>query len=269
MENRERKRAPFLLWTGVAAGVSLLLSLPAFDTGLSYHLRELLTDGDYQRLAAGIAVVFLGLELLFLRARKWTVLKWLPVVFPVICLVPGELFWLTGGWDRIAGSILWWFGFPMLMGAGLAVLLTHLPENGKMRTGLAILLVGFVLFCAVFWPRTLGEKLTLDIQGPMLLVDADGATEWRNIDSTDEVERMLHDSELVPAFSPPDWHDGRRVLLRLNGEYIVVAAYGADPCICFYSGPLEEFDGSGVKWRFFHFPALYTELVTSGSAMAE
>lgn len=260
---------PFHLWTGAAVGISLILSMPVFDTSLCFNLRELLSDGDYQRLVLGIMAVCFGVELLLLRAEKWTMLKWIPVVFPVICLIPGELFWLLGGWDRLAGTILWWFGFPMLMGAGLAVLVTHLPQNRHLKTLLILLLVLGVVLGAIFWPRTLGEKLILDIQGPMLLTDPEGDTEWRRVRDPGQIQRMLHYAELVPAVFPPDRNGERCVLLRLNAEWIVAAEYGQAPYVYYYSGDLAEFDGTGAKWRFYHFPALYTELATAGTAAAE
>lgn len=267
METRNEK--PFLLWTGAAVGISLILSLPVFDTSLSFNLRELLSDGDYQRLALGIMAVCFGVELLLLRAEKWTILKWIPVAFPVICLIPGELFWLMGGWDRLAGSILWWFGFPMLMGGGLAVLVTHLPQNRRVRALLILLLVLGVVLGAIFWPRSLGEKLILEIPGPMLLTDPEGDAEWRSVDDPGRIRRMLHYAELVPAVFPPDWKDERCVLLRLNDEWILAAEYGQAPYVYYYSGDLAEFDGTGVKWRFYHFPALYTELVTAATTAEE
>lgn len=268
MKNGSRSEKPFLLWTAAAVVISLVLSLPVFDTALSFSLGELLTDGDYQRIALGIAGVCFGLELLFLRARKWTVLRWLPVVLPVLCMLPGELFWLMGGWDQLAGVILWWFGFPMLMGAALAVLATHFPKEGKLRTGAVVLTVAVLLLAVWLWPRALGEKLILDIQGPVLLRDADGGSEWRSLDDPGAVERMLHFSEVIPAVIAPDWEE-RCVYLRLNGEWILAAEYGQAPYICYWTGDLADYDGSGVKWRMYHFTALYTELIAAGSRMEE
>lgn len=269
MEHSEKNKSRILPWAaGMAAG-SLLLSLPVFDTVLSFSLRELMTDGDYQRLALGIFAVSFGLEYLFLRAKKWTGLKWSLILLPAACLVFGELFWFTGGWDQIAGLILWWFGFPTLMGAALAVFLGNLPKSRKLRTVVVIAAVILVVMCAVFWPRTLAGQMTLDIGGEMLVYDTDDAAEWRTIRDPGQVEQMLHFSEIVWWPAAPDWKDNRGVLLRLNAEFIVAAENGEAPYIYAYSGPLEDFDGSGAKWRFYYFPALYTELVTAGERTTE
>lgn len=269
MEHSEKKSPRILLVALGLAAVSLLLSLPVFDTALSFSLRELMTDGDYQRLALGILAVAFGLEYLFLRAKKWTGLKWGMILLPGVCLVIGELFWLAGDWDQIVGVILWWFGFPTLMGAALAVFLRNLPKGRGARTALVIVCVLILVLCLIFWPRTLAEKMTLDIGEEMLLYDESGNTEWRTVRNPGQLEQMLHFCEIVWWPAGPEWGDNRGVLLRLNAEFIVAAEYGEVPCIYAYSGPLEDFDGTSAKWRFYYFPALYTELVTAGERTTE
>lgn len=269
MKHSEKKTPRILPWAAGLVIGSLLLSLPVFDTGLSYSLRELMMDGDYQRLALGILAVSFALEYLFLRAKKWTGLKWGLIVLPGVCLVLGEMFWLAGDWDRIVELIMWWFGFPTLMGAGLALFLGNLPKSRKLRTVIVIAGVLILVLCAIFWPRTLAGDMTLEIGEEMLLYDTDGTMEWRTVRSPSQIEQMLHFCEIVWSPAAPDWKNSRGVLLRLNAEFIVAAEYGEVPYIYAYSGPLEDFDGSGAKWRFYYFPALYTELVSAGERTTE
>lgn len=269
MEHMECKSKPILLWTASVVVGCLVLSMPFFDTSLQFNLRECIGDGSYQRLSACIIAVSFGLEYLFLRAKKWTTLKWIPVVFPAVCLIIGELFWLSGGWDRIASVILWWFGFPMLIGAAVAVFLRHLPENRRIRMLIVIAVVAVVVLSVVFWPSTLSEQMTLNLGDEMLLYDTDGTKERLSLRDPNGVEQMLHFAELVYAPVAPDWDARQGILLRLNAEYVVAAQYGEDPYIYAHSGALEAFDGSSVRWRFYYFPALYTELRGLAESTAE
>ncbi len=254
----------------VLLGLFLLMALPVFDTAMQYHIQKLIGSGGEVLLwVLPLAAVSFGLEWWFLHWKKWKWMRFLLLLLPALILVWAELGWTSGGWDRFGSSLLWYGGFPVLLGAGSAALLKAVLDQPKWAKGsLAAFLTVFVLVSILLWPRRMADTLALEPEGTMLAVYPTVETRQYAIDQ-EALLQELQGARLSPWHTAPTWNAEDCILVRLNEEYVLMAPKYDTPYIYAYSGALEEFDGQAVCYRIYHYPALYMNLKLAGTAQSE
>ena len=98
----------------------------------------------------------------------------------------------------------------------------------------------------------------------MLEVCTDGETQEYTI-TIDALNTEIQFAKMSPSNAAPSWNEDDCILLRLNDEFVLVAQDNSDPYVYKYSGPLNQFDGTDVCYRVFHYTALYMNLKLAGS----
>lgn len=258
-----------LVWglSAALAALCLIMALPVFDTSMQYHIQEFIGGSltDILILILPLAAVGFGVEWWFTHLKKLRWLALIPLVFPAAVLVVAEISWAAGGWDRFGSSIYWFIGFPLLLGAALAVALKVTLEQKLWVKKLAlVLLVVFLAAAALLWPKSLDSFLDIEADSQMLEVYENGTWEWEKYENTD-FSRYLGYIEVSPCLMPPGIPDEDYILVRLNEEYVLCAPYNDTPYVYRYSGDLTEFSGEDVCYRVYHYPALYINLKTDSN----
>ena len=258
--NRHRSLWVFSL---VLLFASFLLAFPTMDTASQYMSEEILKYGDsYISFLLPVMLISFSIQFWLFNKRRW--LCWLLPVCSAILIAAAELYWMQDGWEALGSGFLWVLGFPMMLGSGMAVLLSVLHrQNRSIQLIVALLMAAVVMIGVVFWPRHLHKKIEILPEAKMLYFEQGDSFEWMQIKNREKIMELLNWVKVTPCLSAPDWDDERGIMLRLNESYILIAPHHDTPYIYEYAGELESFDGGGPKWMVFAYPALYGEIRTS------
>jgi len=242
---------------------SFLLAFPTMDTASQYMAEEILKYGDsYISFLLPVMLISFSIQFWLFNKRRW--LCWLLPVCSAILIAAAELYWMQDGWEALGSGFLWVLGFPMMLGSGMAVLLSVLHrQNRSIQLIVALLMAAVVMIGVVFWPRHLHKKIEILPEAKMLYFEQGDSFEWMQIKNREKTMELLNWVKVTPCLSEPAWDDERGIMLRLNESYILIAPHHDTPYIYEYAGELEEFDGGRPKWMVFAYPALYGEIRTS------
>ena len=251
--------------------VGLALLLPGLDTAAQELAASFFQDGVIfvlvMAVLLGSGVIQLGLGRLTRFRRAVWVLPWISAVLMLL----GELFWQSGGWGgRIGGIMLVTFGFPIMLGSGIAVLIPFLFARGRLvRMTAAAIAAGLILLGVIFWPSPLNSRVELSAPSRMLYFEPDGEFGWLQARDPAELMQQLKRVRVTPCLSQPVWNEVRGVLLPLSDGWMLVARYDGSSWICEYAGEPEKFDGGIARWKIFGYSALYGLLRTSSMWVEE
>lgn len=265
MKARRESVPGVFIWACAAFGCCVVFGLPVLDTAMGHMLGRVMGDRSYTLLICVVGFGALAVQWLLLRAKGlW--LRWVLPVASSAVLILAEGIWQLGGWDQIASMLLWFAGFPVLLGAALAVYGRYIRQQSRGVQVLTAVCLSFaVVLAAACRPRLLNGKIELAPPSEALLFE-DGEVEWGMLRDPQAVLDSIFYMQVTPCVFAPEWDSQRGVLLRLNEDYVMVAHNGENPYVYRFAGPLEEFDGQGLKWKVWQWPAMYTNLRTEISS---
>lgn len=248
---------------GVSLTLCVLFWLMLFsglDTAMQSHISEMMHDGVRALLL--LPLTFGGIVWqwrLLGRERIWWT-STLPTFFPLLILYFVERLWATGvEANRNLASLLWYIGFPLLLGACFAVLLKILLEQSKWVKMIAIVFFGGLFAVGLtIMPERLDEVMNLEIGAKALYVTRED-TWWDT--SVEFLEDILKSKRVYPCEQAPEWTGNTGcVILRLNEEYVIAIRESENAYVYYYKGNLEYFEGENVVYKVVNSRGLKNEI---------
>ena len=237
-----------------------LMLFPGLDTAMQYHILEMIHGGVRALWILPLAFGGIVWEWRMLgRERMWWT-SLVPTFFPLLILCFVEVLWSTGvEGNRNLASLLWYIGFPLILGACLAVLWKILLEQSMWIKAIALtFFLGLFAVGLTIMPERLDKVMNLEIGEKAWYVI--GEDTWWNT-SVESLANLLKSKRVSPCEQAPVRIDNREcVILRLNEEYVIAIRESESAYVYSYKGDLEYFEGENVVYKVVNSRSLKDEM---------